>query len=62
MITFNRVPEPKTVKNRSHFDIEVNEGVGHGPGTRRSSGTTDDFDEYGFRWRVMSDPEGNGSA
>jgi predicted enzyme related to lactoylglutathione lyase len=62
VITFNRVPEPKSVKNRLHFDIEVNEVESATARVLELGGhraPTDDFDEYGFRWRVMSDPEGN---
>ena len=48
---FNRVPEPKTVKNRVHIDV---------------FGDVDDLSAWGAgllarheRWTVMSDPEGN---
>jgi Glyoxalase-like domain len=48
---FNRVPEPKTVKNRLHIDVY---------------GDVDDLTARGatvldrrHRWTVMSDPEGN---
>jgi glyoxalase superfamily protein len=71
-IFFQRVPEPKTVKNRVHLDLNV----GGGPGTplddRRErvqaevqrllrSGATqvravEERDEF---WIVMNDPEGN---
>ena len=61
-VSFHRVPEAKVVKNRLHFDVAVDdvetasdriEALG---GARHAS---DDFSEYGFRWRVMTDPEGN---
>jgi predicted enzyme related to lactoylglutathione lyase len=61
-VSFHRVPEPKVVKNRLHFDIAVDdvdsattrvEALG---GTRAAA---DDFSEYGFHWRLMADPEGN---
>lgn len=61
-VTFQRVPEPKTVKNRLHFDLEVDdveaasELVGRLGGRR---GQHADFDEHGYRWRIMADPEGN---
>jgi predicted enzyme related to lactoylglutathione lyase len=61
-VSFQRVPEPKTVKNRLHFDIGVDDIEGATTqietlgGRRLSLG---DFQEYGFRWRVMADPEGN---
>jgi predicted enzyme related to lactoylglutathione lyase len=62
VVSFQRVPDPKTVKNRVHLDIAVDdveaatariEALG---GSRHAAG---DFSEYGFRWRVMADPEGN---
>jgi predicted enzyme related to lactoylglutathione lyase len=62
VITFNRVPEPKTVKNRLHFDVEVEEVEAATARVLELGGhraPTGDFDEYGFRWRVMSDPEDN---
>jgi predicted enzyme related to lactoylglutathione lyase len=62
VITFNRVPEPKTVKNRLHFDIEVDDVETATARVLELGGhqaRSDDFDEYGFRWRVMSDPEDN---
>ena len=61
-VSLQRVPDPKTSKNRLHFDILVDdveqataqiEALG---GQRLS---LEDFQEYGFRWRVMADPEGN---
>jgi predicted enzyme related to lactoylglutathione lyase len=62
VISFHRVPETKTAKNRLHFDVAVDEvesatvriqvlGGGRLP--------SDDFHEYGYHWRVMADPEGN---
>jgi predicted enzyme related to lactoylglutathione lyase len=62
MVAFQRVSEPKDCKNRLHLDVEVEdvekatarvEALG---GTRMA---TADFHEYGYHWRVMSDPEGN---
>ena len=69
---FQRVPEPKTVKNRVHLD--VNAGGGHGTPLeeRRTrvdtkvaqlvaagasvAGPVEQRDEY---WVVLNDPEGN---
>lgn len=55
---FVPVPEPKTVKNRVHWDVTLNDGV-----------TLDDLVARGARvvraqddeigWTVMADPEGN---
>ncbi len=61
-VCFQRVPEPKVVKNRLHFDLLVDdvntacarvEGLG---GRRRDD---HDFHEHGFSWRRMADPDGN---
>ena len=62
IIRLQRVPEPKTVKDRIHLDLSVTdldaatarvEAIG---ATRASS---EDFFEYGVSFRVMLDPEGN---
>ncbi|MGI9086060.1 MAG: VOC family protein [Aeromicrobium sp.] len=55
---FVPVPEPKTVKNRVHWDVTLNSGV-----------TVEDLEAVGatvlrrpddeVRWTVMADPEGN---
>ncbi len=57
---FQRVPEPKTIKNRLHLDLsasdveaEVGRLVGLGAREVRR------FDERGESWIVMADPEGN---
>ena len=61
-ISFQRVPEPKIVKNRLHFDLLVDdideacrriEALG---GHRRDD---HDFHEHGYSWRRMADPDGN---
>jgi hypothetical protein len=71
-IFFQQVPEPKTVKNRVHLDVNA----GGSPGTseedrrRRVLETSDrlvalgasvlrEMEELGERWIVMRDPEGN---
>ena len=62
VVSFHRVPESKTVKNRLHFDVAVDEVE---PATARIQDLgggrlpCDDFHEYGYHWRVMADPEGN---
>ncbi len=57
---FLKVDEPKTAKNRMHIDLhaddreaEVNRLVGLGAVTRA------EHDEWGTRWTVLADPEGN---
>jgi predicted enzyme related to lactoylglutathione lyase len=61
-LSFQRVPEGKTAKNRLHLDVTVDDldeasARAESLGGRRAG--TQDLEEYGFRWRVMSDPEGN---
>jgi predicted enzyme related to lactoylglutathione lyase len=62
ILSFHRVPEPKTVKNRLHLDVLVDDVE---EATRRIEDLggarfpAEDYAEYGFRWRVMTDPEGN---
>ncbi|GAA3001197.1 VOC family protein [Streptomyces fulvorobeus] len=61
-LLFQRVPEPKTVKNRLHLDLHAGPGrrdaevarlVGLGASVRRS------VEEQGGSWVVLTDPEGN---
>jgi len=59
---FQRVPEPKVVKNRVHLDLDVDDVERateriEALGGKRAS--LDDVREHGYAWRVMSDPEGN---
>ncbi len=71
-IYFQRVPEPKTVKNRVHLDI--NAGGGHDtPAEERRGRVTAEverligigatrlreMEQRGEYWVVMQDPEGN---
>jgi hypothetical protein len=51
-IWVNRVPEPKTVKHRVHFDVNV----GSVEELTRLGATVLDADS--FRWTLMADPEG----
>jgi predicted enzyme related to lactoylglutathione lyase len=60
-LRFQRVPEPKVAKNRVHLDIEVADleearARVEALGGRRIS---ERFEEFGYRWIVMADPEGN---
>lgn len=57
---FLKVPEPRTAKNRMHLDLESDDREAEverlvGIGATR----IDDHDEYGVRWTVLHDPEGN---
>ena len=69
---FQRVPEPKTAKNRVHLDLDVSGGRGTPIEDRRrrvadaveravAAGATrvKDYDEAGQHWVVLQDPEGN---
>jgi predicted enzyme related to lactoylglutathione lyase len=61
-IVIQRVPEPKATKNRMHPDIVVADLEEATREIERLGGVWRDgreHDEYGFRWRVMADPEGN---
>jgi predicted enzyme related to lactoylglutathione lyase len=56
------VPEPKSVKNRMHLDIETSDVRGEASrlealGARRVE--ADERHEHGTTWIVMADPEGN---
>ncbi len=57
-----RVPEPKTVKNRFHLDLKVPDIEAEatrlsGIGARRLR--DEPIEELGERWIPMADPEGN---
>src|SRR6266550_517777 len=62
-VSFQRVPEPKVVKNRVHMDIVVDDveiatsRIVQLGGRRRRPDA--DFNEYGYCWRTMADPDGN---
>ena len=62
-LCFQRVPESKTIKNRMHLDVIVDDlasatrWVEENGGQRRSAAP--DFHEGEWRWRIMADPEGN---
>jgi hypothetical protein len=69
---FQRVPEPKTAKNRVHLDLAVSDGRETPIEDRRrrvadaveravAAGATrvKAYDEAGQHWVVLQDPEGN---
>lgn len=63
MLGFQRVPEPKTGKNRVHWDVLVDDleagtaRVEELGGRWRETGTTHGIE--GWLWRVMADPQDN---
>ena len=61
-IAFQRVPENKSVKNRLHVDLEVDDLDRAFARIAALGGSAiSDVLEMpgGYRWRVMADPEGN---
>jgi hypothetical protein len=61
-VLFQQVPEPKTVKNRVHLDVNVDDRETHvrrllGLGATRLRDVDDSSGD--FKWTVMQDPEGN---
>jgi hypothetical protein len=68
---FQRVPEPKTSKNRLHLDLRLDIG-GNSPEERHANARTKaeqliaagatrlyEGEEYGQYWITLADPEGN---
>jgi hypothetical protein len=61
-LLFNRVPEPKTVKNRLHVDIHAERGERDATVARlekHGAAFVRHVKEAGGEWTVMTDPEGN---
>jgi hypothetical protein len=61
-LILQRVPEPKSAKNRMHFDlhppdIEAEAARLEGLGARRLQ--AEPLHEHGTNWILMADPEGN---
>ena len=58
---FTKVPEPKTVKNRVHLDLNPGSSMEDEVERLRSLGATvvHAYEEEKGRWTVMADPEGN---
>ncbi|MET1000794.1 MAG: VOC family protein [Acidimicrobiia bacterium] len=61
-LVFQKVPEPKSVKNRVHLDLIVGDIEAEAErfvelGATRVS--AEPLGEYGCQWIVMHDPEGN---
>jgi hypothetical protein len=61
-LLFNRVPEPKTVKNRLHVDIHAERGERDATVARLEglgASLVRHVKEQGGEWSVLTDPEGN---
>lgn len=71
-ILFQKVPEPKTSKNRVHLDVGIGRGIAdaaerwqvvraHVDALVAAGGeiVEDRSNEFGERWMVMLDPDGN---
>jgi predicted enzyme related to lactoylglutathione lyase len=61
-LTLQRVDEPKVVKNRMHLDLlvgDVEEAVRRCEDLGASRLTATAREEFGQRWFVLADPEGN---
>ena len=60
-MSFQRVPEVKTVKNRLHLDVVVEDVEAASARVVELGGSVEvaEVHEYGFQWRVATDPEGN---
>jgi predicted enzyme related to lactoylglutathione lyase len=61
-LLLQRVPEPKSAKNRMHLDIHVSDIDAEAVrleslGARRVSSSP--YDEHGTQWHLLADPEGN---
>ena len=59
-LLFVKVPEPKTVKNRLHFDLNISSADDIEWLVRRGATVVRPLaGEPGDRWTVLADPEGN---
>lgn len=61
-LRFQRVPEPKAVKDRLHLDVAVDdlqEAIDHLETLGAKREPDGGFSEYAYAWQVMRDPEGN---
>jgi predicted enzyme related to lactoylglutathione lyase len=59
-LVFQKVPEAKTVKNRVHLDLIVDDIEAEAARWVELGATRGEFfKEYGISWIVMRDPEGN---
>jgi len=61
-VLLQRVPEPKTIKNRLHLDLRTPDLAAE-VGRLRALGavrlTGEPVEEGGLRWHILADPDGN---
>jgi catechol 2,3-dioxygenase-like lactoylglutathione lyase family enzyme len=61
-LLLQQVPEPKPAKNRLHLDLRTRELEPEVERIRAAGGvaiTERPMEEFGFRWQVLADPDGN---
>jgi len=59
-LAFQQVPEPKTVKNRMHLDLTVDDRAAFTARVLELGGArVAEHEVSGFHWSVLADPEGN---
>jgi hypothetical protein len=59
-MSFQKVPEPKTVKNRLHLDLRTDQFEAESERLRGLGATAlQSFDRPQIRWTTFADPEGN---
>jgi hypothetical protein len=56
---FNQVPEPKTAKNRMHWDVQLPPGAGSPQALLDAGATLLRAPDGEISWWVLADPEGN---
>jgi predicted enzyme related to lactoylglutathione lyase len=61
ILSFQRVPEPKSVKNRMHLDVRVEQLDEATDAVLALGGSWDEQERTldDARWRTLKDPEGN---
>jgi predicted enzyme related to lactoylglutathione lyase len=59
-LMFIKVPEGKTVKNRTHLDLDAEDRAAEVERlVALGASVVHDKDEWGVRWTTLTDPEGN---
>ena len=58
--SFVAVPEPKTAKNRVHLDLDVDDIAAEADHlVNLGAARLGEFNEHGYHWITLADPEGN---